>query len=243
MNQLYDTIGVDYARLRRPDHRIETAIREALGAAASVVNVGAGAGSYEPRDLAVVAVEPSLEMILQRPDTAAPVVQAWAQDLPFPDDAFDAAMAVLTVHHWQDKEQGFAELRRVARKQIVVLTYDPAFRGFWLTDYFPELITLDEGQMPDLVDYQRWLGEVDVTPVLIPHDCTDGFLCAYWRRPAAYLDPAIRAAISSFWSLPDLSAGLERLARDLESGAWQARYGDLLDRDELDCGYRLVTSR
>ncbi len=243
MNQLYDTIGVDYAQLRKPDHHIEAAILEALDGAASVLNVGAGAGSYEPRDRRVVAVEPSLEMIQQRPADAAPVVQAWAEDLPFHDDAFDAAMAVLTVHHWQDKKKGLAELRRVARNQIVILTYDPAFCGFWLTDYFPELISLDEGQMPDLQDYARWLGAVDVAPVAIPHECTDGFLCAYWRRPAAYLDPRIRAAISSFWALPDLSGGLERLARDLESGAWQARYGDLLDLNELDCGYRLVRSR
>ncbi len=134
-------------------------------------------------------------------------------------------------------------MRRVTRDRAVVLTYDPAFRGFWLADYIPELVALDEAQMPRLTDYADWLGPVEISPVPIPHDCTDGFLCAYWRRPNAYLDPQIRAAMSSFWKIGDVSEGLARLARDLDSGGWGERYGELLDRDACDLGYRLVVTK
>ena len=133
-------------------------------------------------------------------------------------------------------------MRRVTRGPIVLLTFDPAFRGAWLNDYFPELVALDEGQMPPMRDYESWLGPVSVAPVPIPHDCCDGFLYAYWRRPRAYLDPRIRAGMSSFWRIGGLSAGLARLERDLAGGAWEARYGDLLERDSCDLGYRLVVA-
>ena len=236
----YDIIGVDYAQLRRPDARIAARIAEALGDARTVINVGAGAGNYEPAGRDITAVEPSLEMIRQRPPSDATVVQGSAEELPFSDDSFDAAMAVLTVHHWTDQPRGLREMQRVSRGPVVILTYDPAFRGFWLADYLPELVALDEAQMPPLGDYERSLGPVRITPVPIPHDCSDGFLCAYWRRPAAYLDPRIRKAISSFWKIGDISEQLSRLAADLDSGAWAERYSDLLDRDEIDCGYRLV---
>ena len=152
MAALYDTIGVDYANLRKPDLRIAAQIEAALGPAQTVLNVGAGAGSYEPRDREVTAVEPSLEMIRQRPTAAAPVVQASAESLPFADGAFDAAMAILTIHHWSDIAQGLAELRRVTRGPVVLLTFDPAHRGNWLADYFPELIDLDERVMPPMGD-------------------------------------------------------------------------------------------
>jgi SAM-dependent methyltransferase len=243
MSTVYDTIGLDYATLRRPDARIAARISAALGPARTVLNVGAGAGSYEPADRLVTALEPSSEMIRQRPLAAAPVVRGRAEALPFADDGFDAAMAVLTVHHWSDKAKGLSELRRVTRGRIVILTYDPAFRGFWLADYIPELVALDEAQMPPMADYQVWLGPVDIAPLPIPHDCRDGFLSAYWRRPAAYLDPRVRAAMSSFWALGEVSEPLNRLRRDLEDGAWARRYADLLDRDEHDCGYRLVVTR
>ncbi|HEY0156703.1 MAG TPA: class I SAM-dependent methyltransferase [Thermoanaerobaculia bacterium] len=243
MSRTYDTIGVNYSELRKPDARIAARIAAALGPAATVLNVGAGTGSYEPADRRVVAVEPSLEMIRQRPATAGEVVQAFAEDLPFADDRFDASTAILTVHHWSDPAKGLRELRRVTRGPVVILTYDPSFRGFWLADYIPELVALDEAQMPRMSDYEAWLGPVDVSPVPIPHDCRDGFLCAYWRRPAAYLDPRIRAAISSFWMLGDLSDAWTRLERDLDSGAWARRYSELLDLEELDCGYRLVVTR
>ena len=240
MSVKYDIIGLNYANLRRPDRRIAHKIQAALGEAETVLNVGAGAGSYEPSDRRVTAVEPSMEMIEQRPVSKATIIQASAENLPFEDDSFDAAMAVLTIHHWSDQTKGVAEMRRVTRGKIVFLTYDPMFRGFWLADYFPELITLDEGQMPDMADFENWLGPVSVSAVPIPHDCTDGFLAGYWRRPAAYLDDRVRAAMSSFWALGDVSDGLARLEGDLKSGEWERRYSHLLDREALDCGYRLV---
>lgn len=243
MSSHYDMIGINYAALRRPDARIAAMIAAALGDARTVLNVGAGAGSYEPPDRQITAIEPSLEMIRQRPASAAQIIQGRAEDLPFASNSFDAAMAVLTVHHWSDQAQGLRELRRVTRGPIVILTYDPAFRGFWLADYLPQLITLDEAQMPPLGDYEAALGPVDIIPVPIPHDCTDGFLCAYWRRPAAYLDPRIRAAMSSFWALGDVTEALTRLERDLASEAWDQRYGELRGLEVCDLGYRLIVAR
>lgn len=241
MNALYDTIGINYAQLRRPDPRIAQVIHAALVDARSVLNVGAGAGSYEPTDRTVTAVEPSLEMIKQRRPGSAQVIQAEAEALPFPDGSFDASMALLTVHHWKDQARGAKEMRRVTRGPIVLFTYDPAFRGFWLTDYLPWLITLDEAQMPAMATYPKWFGsKIEVRPVPVPYDCSDGFLCAYWRRPAAYLDPRVRSAISSFWRGHDITGPLAQLKRDLASGAWEQRYGHLLNATELDLGYRIV---
>ena len=243
MSASYDMIGIDYARLRRPDPRIGGMIAGALGDARTVLNVGAGAGSYEPQDRAVTALEPSTRMIRQRAPSAAPVVRGHAEALPFEDDAFDASMAVLTVHHWTDRAKGLAEMRRVTRGRVVVLTFDPSHRGFWLADYIPALVALDEVRMPRIGDYARSLGPVEVAPVPIPHDCTDGFLCAYWRRPRAYLDPKVRAAISSFHALGDVTEALGRLEADLDDGAWEERHGALLELDAYDAGYRLVTTR
>lgn len=243
MTALYDTIGLNYADLRRPDTRIARTIDDALGDARTVLNVGAGAGAYEPAGRQVTAIEPSAEMIRQRPASSGYAVQACAENLPFGDKSFDASMATLTIHHWSDRQKGVSEMRRVTRGRIVFLTYDPSFRGFWLFDYFPGLVTLDEGQMPKMADYRQWLGPMDISAVPIPHDCTDGFLSAYWRRPAAYLEDRVRAAMSSFWALGDVSDGLGRLEGDLKSGAWAQRYSHLIDLEELDCGYRLVTTR
>lgn len=243
MNTLYDTIGLDYANLRQPDPKIAQRIETALGNAQTVLNVGAGAGSYEPTGRQVTAIEPSAEMIQQRSASNATVIQGSAEDLPFDDKSFDASMAVLTIHHWSDQERGVLEMRRVTRGKIVFLTYDPSFRGFWLADYFPELVTLDEGQMPQLAKYKEWLGPVEVSAVPIPHNCADGFLAAYWRRPAAYLDERVREAMSSFWALGDVSEELERLAADLKRGVWEDRYANLLNLQELDCGYRLVEAK
>lgn len=242
MRASYDTIGINYSDLRKPDPRIERVIARALGPARTVLNVGAGAGSYEPADKQVTAVEPSAEMIRQRRTAAAQVVQGYAENLPFDDNSFDASMAVLTVHHWTDKAKGLKEMRRVTRGRVVILTFDPAHRGVWLADYFPELATLDDGQMPRMADYEVWLGPAEISVVPVPHDCTDGFLYAYWRRPAAYLDPRLRAAMSSFWALGDVTEALEKLASDLDSGAWGQRYSDLLNLDAYDAGYRLVTA-
>lgn len=239
----YDTIGVNYADLRKPDARIEAIIQSALGPAKTVLNVGAGTGSYEPADRHVTAIEPSSEMIRQRHPSAATVIQGYAEDLPFDDNAFDASMAILTIHHWTDQAQGLREMCRVTRGPVVILTFDPSFRGYWLEDYIPELMALDDTQMPRMTDYEAWLGSVEIAVVPVPHDCTDGFLYAYWRRPHAYLDSRVRAAMSSFWAIGDVSAGLGRLAADLESGAWAQRYGGLLELDACDFGYRLVTTK
>ena len=241
MNTKYDTIGINYAELRKPDRRIARIIEGALGSARTVLNVGAGTGSYEPADRSLTAVEPSREMIRRRAPAAAKAVQASADDLPFGDGSFDASMAVLTVHHWPDKEAGLREMRRVTRGRIVLLTFDPSHRP-WLTDYLPELAALDEAQMPAMSDYGRWLGSVRIAPVPGPHDCSDGFLYAYWRRPAAYLDPYIRSGSSSFWAIGDAEAGLRNLRRDLETGEWERRYPELLTLDEYDAGYRLVVA-
>ena len=150
MNTLYDSIGLNYSNLRKADSRIAQTIETALGGAKTVLNVGAGTGSYEPTDRQITAIEPSAEMIQQRPASNATVIQGRAEDIPFDDKTFDASMAVLTIHHWSDQERGVMEMRRVTRDKIVFLTYDPSFRGFWLVDYFPALLTLDEGQMPQI---------------------------------------------------------------------------------------------
>lgn len=241
MDALYDSIGIDYAQLRRPDPRIAAMIERALGPAQTIVNVGAGTGSYEPLGRKVVAVEPSAEMIAQRAPHAAPAIQASAESLPFADDSFDAAMAVLTVHHWTNVAVGVAEMRRVARGPVVILTFDPAARP-WLTDYLTDNIALDEAQMPAMEQYRHWLGPVSIEPVPVPYDCSDGFLYAYWRRPEAYLDPRIRKGSSSFWLLPNVEAAMTRLSADLASGEWDRRYGYLRKQDTYDAGYRLVVS-
>ena len=240
MSAVYDTIGAGYAALRKPDPRIAEAINRALGAAQTVLNVGAGAGAYEPVDRSVIALEPSAEMIWQRSPGAAPVLLGIAEDLPFRDDAFDAAMAVLTVHHWSGVEAGLLEMRRVAKNRVAILTFDPAGPYFWLADYIPEIVELDQPIMPVLGAYDRILGETSVQIVPVPHDCTDGFLGAYWRRPRAYLDARARAAISTFAKLGDVSTALGRLENDLDTGVWAERYGRLLTLESLDIGYRLV---
>lgn len=242
INAKYDIIGINYAELRKPDQRIARIIDSALGSAQTVLNVGAGTGSYEPTDRSVTAVEPSREMIGKRSPAAAKAIQASADDLPFDDKSFDVSMAILTIHHWPDKAAGLREIRRVTRGRIVLLTFDPSCRP-WLTDYLPELVALDERQMPAMSDYERWLGSVQITPVLVPHDCSDGFLYAYWRRPAAYLDKRIRSGSSSFWAIGDAAeTGLQELRRDLETGEWARRYADLLTLADYDAGYRLIVA-
>jgi SAM-dependent methyltransferase len=239
---IYDErkLGEGYARRRRPDPRIAAMIDAALGDVRSVVNVGAGAGSYEPADRVVQAVEPSEVMIGQRAADAAPCVQALAEELPFADGSFDAAMAILTIHHWSDWRAGLREMRRVARRRVVLLTFDVEAPEFWLTrDYFPALSALDREIMPRLKAMANELGAFHATPAPIPHDCVDGFLGAYWRRPEVYLDPVARGSMSSFARI-DAEDGLKWLAQDVESGAWAQRYGDLLKLDALDVGYRLL---
>jgi SAM-dependent methyltransferase len=240
---VYDAIGRTYTSTRRADPRIQALIWAALGDAESVVNVGAGAGSYEPPET-ILAVEPSAAMIAQRPPGSAPAVQTTADQIPLPNGACDAALAVLTIHHWSHPELGIAEMRRVARR-LVVLTWDPDWADrFWLVrDYLPESIPFDQARVPSIADTCRWMGGADVAVVPVPHDCHDGFLCAYWRRPEAYLDPGVRAGISN---LQQLGAPVERavaaLRRDLTAGEWQRGNRELLELDEADFGYRLLTS-
>ena len=237
----YDSIGINYVDLRKPDPRIAATIEEALGHAETILNVGAGTGSYEPRGRQVTAVDPSIEMIRKRRAAAARVIQASAEALPFSDKMFDASMAILTIHHWRDKEAGLKEMRRVTRGRMVLLTFDPTSRP-WLTDYLPELASLDEQQMPEMGDYERWLGPVQIKPVLVPHNCTDGFLYAYWRRPLAYFDERIRSGSSSFWTIRGVETGLQRLKQDLATGEWKRRYAQLLTLSSYDAGYRLVVA-
>lgn len=243
MAELYDSIAEAYLQFRQPDRRIQRAICSRLDGIASVVNVGAGTGSYEPRDRFVVAVEASMIMIRQRSAAAAPAVQGVAEDLPFEDAAFDGSTAILTAHHWTDWHRGVRELARVSRRRVVLLTWDPSAAGFWLVnDYFPGLLEVDRRIFPSIDGLASELGRTRVEPVEIPHDCSDGFLGAYWRRPHEYLRPAVRQAISTFSRLPDADVGLARLRRDLQSGEWHRRHGDLLSRDRLDLGYRLVST-
>jgi SAM-dependent methyltransferase len=241
----YARIASGYVATRQEDPRIRRLIHDALGDARSVVNVGAGTGAYEPTDRKVVAVEPSEVMIAQRPPGLAPAVRAYAECLPLPANSVDAAMACMTLHHWSDWRVGLQELRRVARKRIVIFTYDPDFIGrFWLLrDYLPELGRLDSQRFPTLAEQCAAAGQdVAVMPVPIPHDCQDGFMAAYWRRPQAYLDERIRANISTF-HLPGARralGGLRHLAEDLRTGRWQERNRELLRQAELDLGYRLL---
>jgi SAM-dependent methyltransferase len=242
---IYDSIGIGYAGTRHPDPRVEARIHSHLGAARTVVNVGAGAGSYEPTDRDVVAVEPSAQMIGQR-TSAVPVVRAFAGDLPFSEGAFDAAMALLTVHHWPDASAGLRELRRVATGPIVVFTFDYAVHlDQWLVqDYLPEMAELDRDvPSPEAIAAALGGGDVHVLPV--PYDCEDGFCHAWWRRPEAYLDPRVRAGISGIarQQASVVERATRALAADLESGRWHERHADLLERDEIDAGYRLVVSR
>ena len=244
----YGAIGGAYGQTRRADPRVASWIRWGLGDARTVVNVGAGLGSYEPDDLEVTAVEPAAAMIAARPPGAAPCVLAAAESLPFPHASFDAAMGVLTMHHWSDVAAGLRELRRVARRRVVLFTWAPDFDdALWLTtDYLPEIRVRDRAIFPSLPTVVAGLQPhrgVAVEPVPIPADCTDGFLGAWWRRPAAYLDPGIADGISSFRELGPkaVGPGLERLAADLESGEWERRFGHLLALEQLDLGYRLIT--
>jgi SAM-dependent methyltransferase len=243
--QLYDTIGATYTVTRRTEPRIAAQVWAALGDARTVLNVGAGTGSYEPPDRDVTAVEPSAVMRAQRPTGAAPCVAATAESLPFEDQSFDAAMAFATLHHWQDPIAGLQEMRRVARR-VVVFTHDGSDterRRFWLTrDYLPEFADLVAGR-PSLAELARAIGG-RTEPVLIPWDCADGFYEAYWRRPEAYLDERVRRGIS-IWARvgPDAEErAVQSLRDDLASGGWAARNRDLVDLDAAELGLRLLVT-
>lgn len=242
---VYDATGRTYSLTRQPDSRIADAIDGALYGMDTVVNIGAGTGSYEPRRT-VLAIEPSQVMIAQRPAGAASAVRATAENLPVRTDSVDAALAVLTIHHWTDLERGIAEMTRVARRRIVILTWDHAvFRRFWLVrDYLPAAAETDAKLAVSLTDLTALLKDPVIQPIPVPHDCVDGFGGAYWRRPEAYLDETVQAGMSMLALTPKaaLQEGLSRLREDLDTGAWRTRYPDLLDRSHLDLGYRLVTA-
>ena len=244
--QLYDTIGATYTVTRRTDPRIATGVWAALGDAQTVLNVGAGTGSYEPPGRDVTAVEPSALMRAQRPADAAPCVAAVAERLPFEDQSFDAAMACSTVHHWQDPIAGLREMRRVARR-VVVFTFagtDTGWRRrFWLTrDYLPEVSALLLGR-PSLSEQAHAIGAY-VEPVLIPWDCADGFFEAYWRRPEAYLDDQVRRGVSVWTKVgPDAERrAVHTLRDDLASGRWTERNRDLVDLEAAELGLRLLVA-
>jgi SAM-dependent methyltransferase len=240
----YDDIGRDYGEHRRADPRLAAAIREALGDARSAINVGAGAGSYEPAGLDVLAIEPSSVMLAQRGAGAAPALQGCAESLPVGDDSFDAAMAVLTIQHWDDVERGLSELRRVARRRIVVVTMDvEKLAELWLIrDYVPEMLACHAAQFPSIRALTEALPNAAVSVLAVPHDCTDLFMAALWARPAAYLDARLRGATSAWQQLrPEVvDRALARLRCDLDSGAWHERYGGLGRLRELDVGLRIV---
>jgi SAM-dependent methyltransferase len=241
---VYDEIGRTYARTRQADPRIAAQILAGLGDATSILNVGAGAGNYEPSDRRVVALEPSMTMIRQRPAGAAPVAQGVAEALPFVDSSFDAAMGTLTLHHWPDLGAGLLEVQRVSRRQVFLLFEGLVREGFWLIDdYFPAVWNLDsERHAPTVAMVAENLAVIRVEVVMIPSDCTDGFGCAYWNRPEAHLDPVVLAGMS--WSsqlAPEMLAdGVDHLRHDLDTGRWDERYGHLRSMTEADYGYRLV---
>jgi ubiquinone/menaquinone biosynthesis C-methylase UbiE len=241
----YEQHGRTYAQHRRSDPRIAARIHAALGDARTVVNVGAGTGSYEPTDRWVLAVEPSATMRAQRPEGAAPAIAAHAEELPLDDDSVDAAMACVTIHHWRSLERGLAELRRVARETVVVFTFDLDALPAWQLDFLHEGVALERPRFPALDHVAAALGgRTRIERIPTPSDCEDGFFEAYWRRPEALLDPRVRGA-QSMWAL--LEPGIEerivaRLAAALESGAWDAEHGHLRRQDSFDGALRLVIS-
>lgn len=244
----YDAIGAEYTVTRREDPRIAALIQAALGEARTVVNVGAGAGSYEPRDREVWAVEPSATMIAQRDPRLPPAIPTGAYPLPLEDRSVDAAMAILTIHHWdEDQERGVREMCRVARGPVVILTIDPevSARMWLMAEYLPEVAELDRRIFPRLGTLARWLdGEVSVREVRIASDTPDWTLGSFWAHPERVLDAQARNATSGFARMsPEVvNRVVEAVERDLQDGTWDARHGHLRELDEYDAGLRLLVS-
>jgi hypothetical protein len=242
----YEAHGAGYIVRRQPDPRIAAIVHAALGDARTVINVGAGAGSYEPADRHVVAVEPSAAMRAQRPPHLAPALDATAERLPFDDNSFDAAMAMITIHQWSDVDGGLRELRRVSRGPVAILTFDAeALPDLWLNEYVPEVIATERARFPTIDHVATVLGgEIEVIAVPIPIDCTDGFGEAYYARPEAFLEPDVRAAQSG-WVLTDpdaITRGITKLADDLTSGRWDERHGHLCSQPERVGAVRLIVA-
>jgi SAM-dependent methyltransferase len=242
----YEQGGAGYALRRRTDPSIAALIRGALGPATSIINVGAGTGSYEPDDLEVTAVEPSAMMRSQRPARLTCALDAVAEALPFDDDTFDAAMATVTIHQWSDADQGLREMRRVSRGPVVILTFDgDALDEFWLASFAPEMIAAERRRYPKIDHVLEVLGgKSTVTIVPVPHDCPDGFTEAFYGRPEAFLDVAVRRSQSawSFVSQDVEAASVEKLRSSLESGEWDARYEDLRYQPEYLGSLRLIVA-
>jgi len=236
----YDTLSDPYHHHRVPDIRIAARIWVHTRDNQHLLNVGAGMGAYEPENCAVVALEPSLEMVTKRKQSAATMVQGFAENLPFKDHTFQVAMGILTIHHWADISTGLHEMLRVSQKKIILFTWIGYDDDFWLEDYIPDLRGVDQKLFPSLKELEAILGRISVEKIEIPHDCTDGFMCAYWRRPEAYLDANVRKAISTFSRIPDVQKELEKLRQDISDGSWRKKYHHLLDKESLDLGYRLV---
>ena len=239
----YDEIGRSYASTRREDPRIAAQIHDCLGPGRALVNIGAGAGNYEPTDRHVVAVEPSQEMLRQRTDRPAVVVRGVAEALPFPDATFDAALAVLTVHHWEQPGRGLREMARVSARQIVFFFESLQTHDFWALEYFPEALDLaTEQHPPGEALLREHLDVTEIRTVLVPRDCSDGFGAAFWARPEAYLDPEVQAGMSWLALLPERARqeGAVRLRGDLASGAWDRRHGHLREQESFDAGYRIA---
>jgi ubiquinone/menaquinone biosynthesis C-methylase UbiE len=241
----YESYGHGYATQRTTDSQIAAIVHAALGSARTVLNVGAGTGSYEPEDRYVLAVEPSHTMRAQRPRDRAPAIDATAEHLPFNDDAFDASMAILTIHQWDSPEQGIRELRRVTHGPVVVLTFDrDALEGFWLGDYLPDLIAHARKRYPTVDSIREYLGgSSTIQTVPVPLECSDGFIESYYGRPERLLDSAVRQAQSSwkFIDEADETIAIAKLRHDLDSGEWDRRYGKLRSTQQYDGALRLIT--
>lgn len=237
---MYDIIGRTYSQGRHTDPSIAKRLWSQLDLSKTILNLGAGTGNYEPGDASLLAIEPSRVMVQQR-QSVHPVIQASSEQLPLASQSIDQAMTVLSMHHWTDRETAFAEIRRVCRERFVMLTWDPEAEPFWLTrDYFPHMLRVDRHKFPTMAQLAREFPGLEVHTLEIPADCEDGFLAAYWCRPQAYLDSAVRECISSFTNLPGMEKGLCTLEKDLKSGHWYQKNANILQMGSYDAGYRLA---
>ena len=244
MDAIYDDIGFNYSVTRCTDPEIAKQLYSELQGATRIVNIGAGTGSYEPENVALVAVEPSSKMILQRRVNSHRVEQAYAEKLPFENGSFSHAMTVNSMHHWENRALAFREINRVATEKFVAITWDPESDPFWLTrDYFPEIYEMDKCIFPKLEEFNEHFIEVRISPLEIPSDCKDGLLAAFWKRPEAYLSSKVRQSISPFSKIKNLAEGLQKLEDDLASGIWEKNNHAIVDSTSLDVGYRLISAR
>lgn len=241
---IYDEIGIGYSVMRCTDPKIARQLYSEFQGATRIVNVGAGAGSYEPENIELVAVEPSSEMISQRKNGSHRVEKAFAEKLPFDNNSFSHAMTVLSMHHWKDRALAFREINRVVTKKFVIITWDPKSDPFWLTrDYFPEIYEMDKRIFPEIEELNEHFDTVEMSPLQIPSDCKDGFLAAFWKRPEAYLSDRVRQSISAFSKLENLAEGLQKLENDLANGVWAKNNHATLSSTSLDVGYKLISAR